>query len=419
MGRCIYLRKGEVHTPPIVGIKAGDLPIGQIVKLMEGGVETEFIVVNQGIPENSSLYDASCNGTWLLRKDCNTQKYNEVGDNVYSTSTFNTYLNNEYFNSLGTVEQKAIKQVKIPYVNGIGSEGQVASGENGLLVKAFLLGGYEVGYTTTIISGIPVDGANLSYFIVGSGSEANNKRIARYNGNTTSWWLRSPPTFSGSSNSGYKIDDTGSIVNESVGVGNSIRPALIIPSTSIFDGNTYVLLGGASDPPPPLNIYSTGQLALSNVTDFSAEKSEGEYTEISFGSDGLKLTSKYGSAESTVGFKLLSTFISDYKTLVVKVGYTDTKGTPKKAVIGWGNGNYYYNLRYYTPEQYSQSGTTNYAETSFIGADSISNPTEYRIDISTVTSNVADYTVAMAFTGSGGSATTWGCYALITDIHLE
>ena len=176
---------------------------------------------------------------------------------------------------------------------------------------------------------------------------------------------------------------------------------------------------GASDPPPPLNIYSIGQSALSNVTDFSAEKSEGEYTEISFNSDGLKLSSKYGSAESTVGFKLSSTFISDYKTLVVKVGYTDTKGTPRKAVIGWGNGNYYYNLRYYDPEQYSNYGTTDYVETSFIGADSISNPTEYRIDISTVTSNTADYTIAMAFTGSGDSATTYGCYALITDIHLE
>lgn len=241
MGRCIYLRKGEVHTPPIVGIKAGDLPIGQIVKLMESGVETEFIVVNQGIPENSSLYDVSCDGTWLLRKDINTQKYNEIGNNVYSTSTFNTYLNNEYFNSLGAIEQKAIKQVKIPYVNGIGSEGQVASGENGLSVKVFLLGGYEVGYTTTIISGIPVDGANLGYFIVGSGSEANNKRIARYNNYTSSWWLRSPPTFSGSSNSGYKIDDTGEITRESVGVGNGIRPALIIPSTSIFDPTTYLL----------------------------------------------------------------------------------------------------------------------------------------------------------------------------------
>ena len=64
MGRCIYLRKGEVHTAPVVGIKAGDLPIGQIVKLMEGGVETEFIVVHQGIP--GSMYDSSCDGTWLL-----------------------------------------------------------------------------------------------------------------------------------------------------------------------------------------------------------------------------------------------------------------------------------------------------------------------------------------------------------------
>ena len=133
----------------------------------------------------------------------------------------------------------------------------------------------------------------------------------------------------------------------------------------------------------------------------------------------MALISKYGSAESTIGFKLSSTFISDYKTLVVKVGYTDAKGTPKEAVIGWGNGNYYYNLRYYTPEQYSNYGTTNYAETSFVGADSISNPTEYRIDISTITNNVANYMIAMEFTGSGDSATTWGCYALITDIHLE
>ena len=418
MGRCIYLRKGEVHTPPVVGVKAGDLPIGQIVKLMEGGVATEFIVVNQGIPENSSLYDASCNGTWLLRKDIKENRvWNNTDDNTYSTSTITAWLNGEYFNGLGTIEQKAVKQVKIPYVNGTGSGGSVASGANGLSVKAFLVGGYEVGFTTIISSSFPVDGAKLSYFESGNGASANNKRRAFLNDLSVKWWTRSSGKTGideawnvftdGNANAGYVSGTLG------------IRPCLIIPSTSIFDGKTYTLLGGASDPPPPLNIYSIGQSALSNVTNFSAEESEGGYTEISFSPDGLALISKYGSAESTVGFKLSSTFISDYKTLVVKVGYTDAKGTPKKAVIGWGNGNYYYNLRYYTPEQYSNYGTTSYAETSFIGADSISNPTEYRIDISTVTNNAADYTIAMAFTGSGDSATTWGCYALITDIHLE
>lgn len=68
MGYCIFLRKGETHTPPSAGILASDLAVGDIVKLTESGTPVEYIVVNQGIPENSGLYDSSCNGTWLLRK---------------------------------------------------------------------------------------------------------------------------------------------------------------------------------------------------------------------------------------------------------------------------------------------------------------------------------------------------------------
>lgn len=240
MGRCIYLRKGEVHTPPIVGIKAGDLPIGQIVKLMEGGVETEFIVVNQGMPENSSLYDASCNGTWLLRKDCEERRsWGDTNYNIYSTSTINAWLNGEYFNSLGTVEQKAVKQVKIPYVNGTGSGDSVASGANGLNVKVFLVGGYEIGVTTSNNMYFPIDGAKLSYFESGVEGDAIHKRIAYLNGATTTWWLRSPTT----SNSNYvwRIGSNGMYDNTSTGSELGIRPCLIIPSTSIFDSTTYLL----------------------------------------------------------------------------------------------------------------------------------------------------------------------------------
>ena len=45
----------------------GQVAVGSIVKLNENGSPTNYIVVNQGIPGNSPLYDASCNGTWLLR----------------------------------------------------------------------------------------------------------------------------------------------------------------------------------------------------------------------------------------------------------------------------------------------------------------------------------------------------------------
>ena len=46
-----------------IGTKA----VGSIVKLTVGGTLRNFIIVHQGKP--SSLYDASCDGTWLLRKD--------------------------------------------------------------------------------------------------------------------------------------------------------------------------------------------------------------------------------------------------------------------------------------------------------------------------------------------------------------
>lgn len=243
MGRCIYLRKGEVHTPPVVGIKAGDLPVGQIVKLMEGGVETEFIVVNQGIPENSSLYDVSCNGTWLLRKDVKESRIwnNSGATNVYSTSAINTYLNGDYFNSLGPIELSAIKQVKIPYVNGTGQT-SVASGVNGLSVKIFLLGCYEVGWTTSTNSYIFADGAKLGYFESGEGTSAANKRIAYLIGEADTWWLRVPAK--SATDTASTVSDTGAYMRQDIYYSNGVRPALIISSTSIFDRNTYVLLGG-------------------------------------------------------------------------------------------------------------------------------------------------------------------------------
>lgn len=243
MGRCIYLRKGEVHTAPVVGIQAGDLPIGQIVKLMEGGVETEFIVVNQGIPQNSSLYDSSCNGTWLLRKDIKEDRvWDSSNNNVYETSEINTLLNGDYFSSLGTVEQASIKQVKIPYRKDGGYYGTDLSGANGLSAKIFLLSGYEVGWTTSDNPFSPQDGAKLSYFESGTGTSANNKRIANLNGSATLWWLRSPNTHG--TNGVWLVLSDGNSDFYGVRRSYGIRPALVLPFTAEFNSETKVLVGG-------------------------------------------------------------------------------------------------------------------------------------------------------------------------------
>ena len=207
------------------GTNAGDIDVGTEVILNENGQPVNYLIVNQGIP--SALYDASCEGTWLLRKDiAENRQWHSSNSNSYKASTINAYLNGDWLDRYDPAVAEAIVQAKIPYVNGTGGS-PVASGANGLSVKAFLLSGREVGFSTSNNQYFPNDGAKLSYFDAGTGTTANNKRIAKLNGSATLWWLRSPHT----------IRDVGAWnVNSNGGHGNNgctgsygIRPTLILP----------------------------------------------------------------------------------------------------------------------------------------------------------------------------------------------
>ncbi len=228
----------KLTPPPVAGIKASDLPVGQIVKLMEGGVETEFIVVNQGLP--GSMYDESCNGTWLLRRYVGAQRgINTTDANAYGTSTTNTWLNGDYFTSLGTVEQRVIKQVKIPYRQGGGTGGTLKTGTDGLSVKVFLLSGPELHYahSTYMDSG---EGAAISYFASASTSAAASVRIAYDSTNTArSWWSRSP-NISYADGSWY-VQKNGSMTDDGSSANYWIRQAVVVPFTAQFDETTYLL----------------------------------------------------------------------------------------------------------------------------------------------------------------------------------
>ena len=221
---------------PVTGIQAGALAVGSVVKLMEGGAAVEYLVVNQGIPSNSNLYDASCDGTWLLRKDCHSKRaWNTSNINNYETSAINNWLNGDFFNSFGSVEQAAIKQVKIPYGKGAGSS-SITSGASGLPVKIFLLGCAELEITG---SNLMTDGATLAYF---SGA-ADSDRVAMLNGATAFWFTRS--TYSGNSSRVYSITFSGGAGWGNASDPNSIRPALVIPKTALFDASTLILKGVA------------------------------------------------------------------------------------------------------------------------------------------------------------------------------
>lgn len=207
--------------------KLGSMSVGSTVKLKLGGTARDFLVVHQGLP--SSMYDSSCNGTWLLLKDIYTTRTWDSSNNDYKNSDIHSYLNGTFLNLFDNDIKNAIKQVKIPYQNGTGSGGSVASGANGLSCKIFLLSGYELGWTTSDNSYFPRDGAKLSYFSSGTSSSANNKRIANYNGSATYWWLRSPDTnytsnVWGVSSGGYYGSWD---CSDSIGV----RPALVLDSS--------------------------------------------------------------------------------------------------------------------------------------------------------------------------------------------
>ena len=256
--------------------------VGSTVKLKVNGTAKEFIVVHQGKP--SSLYDDSCNGTWLLMKDIYENRVWQSGNiNKYESSDIHTYLNNTFLNLFESNIRDAIKQVKIPYRKNGGSGGTDQSGANGLSAKIFLLSGYEVGWTTSDYSYFPVDGAKLSYFESGTGTSANNKRIANLNGSAANWWLRSPRT-SGTLNVWYVLSD-GYYNGYNASGSYGIRPALVLPSTLLVSDD-----GTVSTNTPP-TITSTSGASGVNLGSKTAAFSF-KYTPNDADGDKLTVTEK-------------------------------------------------------------------------------------------------------------------------------
>lgn len=230
--------------------KLGSMSVGSTVKLKLGGTARDFLVVHQGLP--SSMYDSSCNGTWLLLKDIYTTRTWDSSNNDYKNSDIHSYLNGTFLNLFDNDIKNAIKQVKIPYQNGTGSGGSVASGANGLSCKIFLLSGYEVGFSTSDNSYFPRDGAKLSYFSSGTGSAANNKRIANYNGSATGWWLRSPVT--NGTDRVWVVYSDGDYSSWDYGDADGVRPALVLDSSLSVSDDGSVQTNQPPTTPPSISV---------------------------------------------------------------------------------------------------------------------------------------------------------------------
>lgn len=226
--------------------------IGSTIKLKVNGSARNFIVVHQGKP--SSVYDDSCNGTWLLMQDIyENRAWHSSNTNDYANSTIHSYLNSTFLNLFESNIKNAIKQVKLPYRKGSGTSTNVTSGSNGLSAKIFLLSATETSFnfSSYMPSG---EGAELAYFKGCADNSSDSKRVAYLNGSAASWWLRSP--YCNFSYYALCVNSDGDWRDGSCSNSYGIRPALILPSTLLVSDDGTVSTNTAPSTPGSISVPS-------------------------------------------------------------------------------------------------------------------------------------------------------------------
>jgi hypothetical protein len=281
--------------------RLGDMAVGSTVKIKVNGTVKDFIIVHQGKP--SSIYDDSCDGTWVLLKDIYTTSTFGSRNNSYKDSSIHSYLNSTFYDLIDSDIRAVIKQVKIPYWYGTGRDGSLATGSNGLSTKVFLLSCYEIGARNGY--GIPNDGAELDYFKSGD-------RVAYGSGGATTWWQRSPQT--GNTYNVWFVNSAGSSNVNNYGNSNGVRPAFVLPSLLVVFNDGTV----------------TGNFAPEVTSDSGATGTElGEknapfmvgYTVTDKDGDPMTVTEKLDGTEQVVKTEVATGTALTVEWLSEKVGY--------------------------------------------------------------------------------------------------
>lgn len=237
----------------MANVRLGAKAVGSIVKIKVNGAVKDFIIVHQGKP--SSVYDDSCNGTWLLMKDIyEKRQWNSSNTNDYANSTIHSYLNSTFLNLLESNIKTAIKQVKLPYRKGSGSSETVTSGSNGLSAKIFLLSAAETSFSHVYMpSG---EGTELAYFKGCADDSSDSKRVAYFGRFADFWWLRSP-SCSGYSTYVLYVSSDGGLDDYGGSSGYGIRPAFVLPSALLVSDDGTVSTNTAPSTPWNISVPSS------------------------------------------------------------------------------------------------------------------------------------------------------------------
>ena len=110
-----------------------------------------------------------------------------------------------------------------------------------------MLSAKEVGFSDTYI---PNDGAKLDYFNSGNGTDT--KRVAKYNGSATSWWLRSP--YTSSTNYVWYVYSDGQCSGNNANFTYGVRPALVLPTDLLVSDDGTVTTNTAPTTPGSITV---------------------------------------------------------------------------------------------------------------------------------------------------------------------
>lgn len=216
------------------GTPVGELDVGTSVYMNVDGVSTEFLVVHQGNPD-SSKYDASCDGTWILAKCVYAllawANSNSTSYLPYNTSLVDTYAQNVFLNKLDDGIQGIIKQANLP-VNPTNYSGSLT-----IARKIFVPRLAEV-----IDSDIYTENysAILDYFK----NKNSSNCIAYYQGNPKAYWLRDDAYDATiySERRGYTISISGTLNYEKITNSLGFRPMLVLSSEeALFDSDYNII----------------------------------------------------------------------------------------------------------------------------------------------------------------------------------
>ena len=198
----------------------GELPAGTIVYMNVDGIRTPYIVVHQGNPDTSA-YDTSCNGTWVLMQDIYSLTHWQNRQNTRYNEEDNCLVRQrarEFPSKLDTVIQNNLIPLKLLNIYSF----QDISGDTVFLLRS-------------------EDLSNMDYFSNG----AVSKRIATYNGAATDYWLRDPSSSGGSIN---YVTATGAFskFNENSYVstykGKGFRPIYILNTASLMADSDFNII---------------------------------------------------------------------------------------------------------------------------------------------------------------------------------